>query len=62
MITEKYKFNFHKKTLIKKYNSVGIAKSGVFKQDHDIIRRNPTASLVNAHIGTCLSDSWYLAI
>lgn len=30
MITEKYKVNFHKKkTLIKKYNSVGIAKRGV---------------------------------
>lgn len=30
MITEKYKFNFHKKNFDKKkYNSVGIAKSGV---------------------------------
>lgn len=30
MITEKYKVNFQKKkTLIKKYSSVGIAKSGV---------------------------------
>lgn len=58
MITEKYKVNFHKKkTLIKKYNSVGIAKSGVSNKITDIIRRNPTASLVNAHIGTCLSDS-----
>lgn len=30
MITEKYKVNFHKKNFDKKkYNSVGIAKSGV---------------------------------
>lgn len=58
MITEKYKFNFHKKNFDKKkYNSVGIAKSGVSNKITTSFVETQRQVLSLLMQGTCLSDS-----